>query len=92
MRWSEGACLQASLTPIADTVRIMLSPTSLSAFSSAPVPVGAGTARPVQRVRSVTPQPTQPAAPMTSAMPRAGEGDTTPGRILPRGSLLDLSV
>jgi hypothetical protein len=48
--------------------------------------------RPVQRVRAVVAQPAQPAAPVATASPRNGEGDTTPNRILPRGSLLDLSV
>jgi hypothetical protein len=76
---------------MADTAR-MLSPTSLAAFSSAPVLAGSGAVRSVQRARAVAPQPTQPAAPMASASPRASEGDTTSNRILPRGSLLDLSV
>ena len=48
--------------------------------------------RPVQRVRAVLAQPIQPAAPAATASPRTGDGDATPNRILPRGSLLDLSV
>jgi hypothetical protein len=46
----------------------------------------------VQRVRAVTQQPAQSAAPTANASPRAGDGGATPSRILPRGSLLDLSV
>jgi hypothetical protein len=68
----------------------MLSPTSLSVFSSGPAPAGSVAARPVQRVRAVAQQPAQPAAPTAAASVR--NGDATPNRILPRGSLLDLSV
>jgi hypothetical protein len=46
----------------------------------------------VQRVRAVTQQSPQSAAPTASASPRAGDGGAAPNRILPRGSLLDLSV
>ncbi|HXA22696.1 MAG TPA: hypothetical protein VNW90_10370 [Acetobacteraceae bacterium] len=70
----------------------MLSPASLAAFSTSPTQSGSGAMRPVQRVRAVVAQPAQPAAPVATASPRNGEGDTTPNRILPRGSLLDLSV
>jgi hypothetical protein len=68
----------------------MLSPASLSAFSTGPTQPGSGAMRPVQRVRAVLAQPIQPAA--ATASPRTGDGDATPNRILPRGSLLDLSV
>jgi hypothetical protein len=70
----------------------MLSPASLSAFSTGPTQPGSGAMRPVQRVRAVLAQPIQPAAPAATASPRTGDGDATPNRILPRGSLLDLSV
>jgi hypothetical protein len=70
----------------------MLSPTSLAAFSSAPVLAGSSPVQPVQRARAVAPQPIQSAAPMAGASPRTSEGDASPNRILPRGSLLDLSV
>jgi hypothetical protein len=70
----------------------MLSPDSLTAFSTGPSQAHSGATRPVQRVRAVAAQRAQPAAPVATASPRTGEGDTTPNRILPRGSLLDLSV
>ena len=80
---------------MAQTAR-MLSPTSLPAFSSGPTPAGSLPTRPVQRVRAIAPQAAQesarPSASLSAASPRGGEDGTTPNRILPRGSLLDLSV
>ena len=71
----------------------MLSPASIAAFSTGPAQAGAGPMSPVQRVRSVTGHSAQPTAPAPGGTPRAGEaGAPAPGRILPRGSLLDLSV
>jgi hypothetical protein len=72
----------------------MLSPGSLSAFSSGAAQPGFGAPRPVQRVRAVAEQPAQLAAPMAqvAAPARTSEGGMAPNRILPRGSLLDLSV
>ncbi len=78
--WSNHAC--------------MLSPASLSAFSTSIARSGLGQTGPVQRVRGVgtqLPQSASPTPPATLA-PSARDGDATPGRPLPRGSLLDLSV
>jgi hypothetical protein len=72
----------------------MLSPATLTAFSSGVAQSSFGRTGPVQHVRSVGAQPTQPAAP--TAQPALASpsrtGDAEPGRPLPRGSLLDLSV
>jgi hypothetical protein len=71
----------------------MLSPASIAAFSTGPAQAGAAPTRPVQRVRSVGGQPAQPTAPVAGGTPKTGEaGTAAPSRILPRGSLLDLSV
>jgi hypothetical protein len=72
----------------------MLSPISLSAFSTAGVQPSPGVAGAVHRVRAVG---GQPAAPVLPAMPVAPatpgrDADGAPARTLPRGSLLDLSV
>jgi hypothetical protein len=78
--WSDHAC--------------MLSPATLSAFSTGIAQSGFGQTGPVHRVRGVgtqLPQSASPAAPAILA-PSARDGDATPGRPLPRGSLLDLSV
>jgi hypothetical protein len=65
----------------------------MSAFSTGPAQAGAAPTRPVQRVRSIAGQSAQPTAPVSSGTPRTGEtGAPAPSRILPRGSLLDLSV
>jgi hypothetical protein len=70
----------------------MLSPGSLAAFSSSVPPLGSGMPSPVQRARSMD-QTAQPAVPATPTAPlQIDEIGRTPGRILPRGSLLDLSV
>jgi hypothetical protein len=68
----------------------MLSPATLAAFSTGAAQSVFGQANPVHRVRSVgaQAQPVTP-APLT---PPARDSDATPGRPLPRGSLLDLSV
>jgi hypothetical protein len=72
----------------------MLSLSSLSAFSSSVAQAALGGANPVQRVRSTEVATTQPAVAARSATtaPAGGEGAGTPNRVLPRGSLLDLSV
>ena len=70
----------------------MLSPASLAAFSSGALQPALGQAAPVQRVRSTAPQPVQPPAPQPSLAPPGRDGDAPPNRLLPRGSLLDLSV
>ena len=68
----------------------MLSPTSFSGLSSA--------APWASRIRTVNPsqaaaQPVAPAAPVQRALPGGGgQTDGQPSRVLPRGSLLDLSV
>ena len=72
----------------------MLSLSSLSAFSSSVAQAALGGANPVQRVRSTDAPATQPAlsARSSATAPVGGEGAGTPNRVLPRGSLLDLSV
>lgn len=73
----------------------MLSLGSLSAFSASVAGSGLGQARPVQQVRGASAQPQSSAASPSPATPQQGGGAGTlslPGRILPRGSLLDLSV
>jgi hypothetical protein len=72
----------------------MLSPTTLSAFSTGVAQSGLGQPGPVQRVRAANPQPVQAAspAPQPTLAPPGRHGDAAPGRVLPRGSLLDLSV
>ncbi len=69
----------------------MLSPATLAAFSTGAAQSVFGQANPVRRVRSVGAQPTQPVTP-APLTPPARDGEATPGRPLPRGSLLDLSV
>ncbi|HEY6441405.1 MAG TPA: hypothetical protein VIY55_15380 [Acetobacteraceae bacterium] len=71
----------------------MSSSTALAALSAGVVPSFAG-AGPVQRVRALEAQPSRPTAqtmPAIAAQP-GRDGDPAQGRILPRGSLLDLSV
>ena len=71
----------------------MLAPGSLAAFSSGVALAGFGHPRPVQGVRAVRGAEEQRAAPVAPGrQPALGSGEGTPGRILPRGSLLDLSV
>lgn len=71
----------------------MLSPASLAAFSAAVSPAGHGHAGPVNRIRAAGPQqqPTPSAAPTPATAPTR-DGNATPNKLLPRGSLLDLSV
>jgi hypothetical protein len=78
--WSDHAC--------------MLSPATLSAFSTGIAQSGFGQTSPVHRVRGVGSQLPQSASPTAPAIlaPSARDSDATPGRPLPRGSLLDLSV
>ncbi|HTI84078.1 MAG TPA: hypothetical protein VL614_26810 [Acetobacteraceae bacterium] len=67
----------------------MLTPTTLSAFSSGVSQTGFGQADLLQRVRAAASQQSPPAfsapAPSSPSVP-------APGQKLPRGSLLDLSV
>ena len=72
----------------------MLSPVSLAAFSTGAAQSDFGLTHPVPRVRAVGAVPSQPApqpAPNPAA-PSVRDGSAMPDRILPRGSLLDLSV
>jgi hypothetical protein len=72
---------------------VMLSPTTLAAFSGV-APTGLGQSGSVHRVRAAgvqQPQSALPAAPATRT-PAGPDSDAAPGRVLPRGSLLDLSV
>jgi hypothetical protein len=72
----------------------MLSLSSLSAFSTGVAHAALGRPNPVQRVRSTDAPTTQPAvtARSSTTTPAGVEGAGTPNRVLPRGSLLDLSV
>jgi hypothetical protein len=72
----------------------MLSLSSLSAFSSGVSQAALGLVNPMQRVRSTDVPTTQPAvtARSSATAPAGGEGAGAPNRVLPRGSLLDLSV
>jgi hypothetical protein len=73
---------------------VMLSPTTLAAFSAGVTQTGLGQSGLVHRVRAAgaqQPQSASPTAPATST-PTGRDGDAAPGRVLPRGSLLDLSV
>jgi len=72
----------------------MLSPISLGAFSDGVAQAGFGHGRPVERIRAVAnpqPQPASSSVPPALA-PAARDVDSVPNRLLPRGSLLDLSV
>ena len=73
-------------------IAFMLTPMSMSAFSSGVSQIGSGQVSPVQRVRSPPGQQTPPVT--TLALPQAAlpTGNLPPGQKLPRGSLLDLSV
>ena len=71
----------------------MVSPTSLSAFSvgAAQPPVSeTGIAQRVRTAGSQQPLPLSPSTPSSNLPTRNGEA--APGKPLPRGSLLDLSV
>ena len=75
------------------TILRMLSTGSLSAFSASVAQAGLGL---VQQARAASSQPLQasPATPQSSSSGSSGMSLGTPpsGRVLPRGSLLDLSV
>jgi hypothetical protein len=87
------AGVQSFLTPRVHHSR-MLSLSSLSAFSSSVAQAALGGANPVQRVRSSESPATQPAlvARSPATVPAGAEGAGPANRVLPRGSLLDLSV
>jgi hypothetical protein len=68
----------------------MLSPTSLAAVST-PAIGASGLSGQVQRIRSVTPQPAQSGLQAVQSGSAPATRDV-PDRVLPRGSLLDLSV
>jgi hypothetical protein len=70
----------------------MLTPTSMSAFSSGVSQAGFGQVGPVQRVRSLPGQQTPPVTTMALPQPVAPPVGVPPGQKLPRGSLLDLSA
>jgi hypothetical protein len=91
-KWRDAMTLHASLMHRHHAAG-MFSLGSLAAFSSSVTQLGFGAPRPVQRVRAVGNQAAPSAAPIAqSTAPHGGEGGVAPGRILPRGSLLDLSV
>jgi len=70
-------------------MRAMLTPTTLSAFSSGVSQTGFAQADLVQRARATASQP--PPAVLSAPAPSAPSAPQT-GQKLPRGSLLDLSV
>jgi len=72
----------------------MLSPGSIAALSLGLPRVASAQADPLQRVRSVAGSSVQPNPPSAAAAtaPATRDAPSTPNRILPRGSLLDLSV
>jgi len=75
------------------TILHMISNGSLSAFSASLANGGIGAARgvsPVQRVRSQA--PAQQSGVNASPSVRQPPASAQPGQVLPRGSLLDLSV
>jgi hypothetical protein len=86
------AHVQPMLTRQRESAR-MLSPASLTAFSTGAAQAALGQMGAVHRVRAVgaqQPQPITPGASSTAAQP--SRDNDAPGRPLPRGSLLDLSV
>ena len=76
------------------TILRMLSNTSLSAFSNSNAVGSTARSAPVRQVRSLSEQP-QAGGPQSPAPAGKALGtlpSVQPGRIMPRGSLLDLSV
>jgi hypothetical protein len=69
----------------------MLSPASLTALSVGAAQSGFAQAGPFHRARARPLQAT-PSAAATTTPPAPNGGTAEPGRVLPRGSLLDLSV
>lgn len=69
----------------------MIATGSLSAFSAAALHGPGALGGAVHPVRT-PPLPPRPAAPAAAAAPSAPQTAPQPGRILPRGSLLDLSI
>ncbi len=69
----------------------MISPHSLSAFSASIANGGIAAAGPVQKARSQQPPAPGPAPAPQSTGPAPGT-PRQPGQLLPRGSLLDLTV
>jgi hypothetical protein len=91
--YRNGLSIQAILTRRSDDAA-MLSPATLAAFSVGVTQPGFSPTNSVHRARAVGPQaaqPPSPAAPATGTPPLR-DGDAAPSRLLPRGSLLDLSV
>lgn len=72
----------------------MLSPSTLAVFSGGVAQSGLGQARPIRPVRAVGTLQQQSTAPATrsAVAPATRDGSSLPNRVLPRGSLLDLSV
>jgi hypothetical protein len=73
-------------------IAVMLTPTTMSAFSSGVSQAGSGQVSAVQRVRSVANQQTPPTTALAAPQSVPAAGGLPPGQKLPRGSLLDLSV
>jgi hypothetical protein len=73
-------------------IAVMLTPTTMSAFSSGVSQAGFGQVSAVQRVRSDANQQTPPNTALAPPPSVPAAGGFSPGQKLPRGSLLDLSV
>jgi hypothetical protein len=75
------------------TILRMLSTSSLSAFSNSNAVSSANRSSPVRPVRSLSEQPQAGGAQSTAPNKTLGTlPSVQPGRVMPRGSLLDLSV
>lgn len=73
-------------------IAVMLTPMSMSAFSSGVSQAGLGQVGPVQRARSQPSAQTPPVTMMVLSQTGPLTGGPPPDQKLPRGSLLDLSV
>jgi hypothetical protein len=74
------------------TILRMLSTGSLAAFSASVAQAGFGQVQPARAVDGPTLQTATPPQSSAPASPGISLGTPSSGRILPRGSLLDLSV
>ncbi len=74
-----------------DTIQRMISSGSLSAFSVSASNGAVGGPRAIQQVQAQRSAPQQ-AAPVGAAGQTRPQPQASPGQIMPRGSLLDLSV
>jgi hypothetical protein len=70
----------------------MISTDSLAGFTASVPPVGIGRIQPARVVGGQPPPVAPTSRPPATAAPSGTSGNVSPDRILPRGSLLDLSV